>query len=100
MAFIEILGITQKNRKKLVERKVKKYSRKINNHIKYAAKHGDVRADFYLTYENSQVSYDAVQKLIKVFSEEGYDINIFWRRNCGKREGYYVRVNWAYCKIF
>ena len=97
MTFKEIIELTQRSRKKLVERKVKKYSRKINDYIKYAAKHGDVRADFYLTYENSQVSYDVAQKLTKEFSEQGYNIEIFWRRDCGDMEGYYVRVSWSYC---
>lgn len=96
MTFLEIIELTQRSRKKLVERKVKKYSKKINRCIKYAAKHGDVRADFYLTYENSQVSYDAAQKLTKDFSEQGYDIKIFWRREYGDIEGYYVRVSWSH----
>lgn len=96
MTFQEIIELTQKSRKKLVERKVKKYSKKINDYIKYAAKHGDVRTDFYLTYENSQVSYDAVQKLIKDFSERGYDIKIIYRRESGGTEGYYVRVSWSH----
>lgn len=94
MTFLEIMGLTQKSRKKLVDRKVKKYSKKINNCIKCAAKHGDVRADFYLTYENSQVSYDAVKEVEEVFSKQGYDIKIFWKRIFGKKEGYYVRVSW------
>ena len=97
MTFEEVRELTQKSREKLVRRKVKKYSRKINDYIKYAAKQGDVRADFCLTSENSQVSYDAVKEVEEVFSKQGYTIKISWKKTWGGiTDGYYVRVRWFF----
>ena len=97
MTIEKIRKLTCTSREKLVDRKVKKYSRKINQHIKAAAKQGDMRADFYLTTENSQISYDAVKEVKEVFSKQGYTIEIFWKKTWGGTvEGYYVRVRWIF----